>query len=460
METFESLIRRQRDYFSSGRTRPVSFRLEQLKKLQEALVKRLSDIEAALEADLKRHHFETFISENLLLMSTLKQAIKKTGRWAGPKRVWPSILNFYSRDIIAPEPFGLALIISPWNYPILLSLAPLVGAISAGNCAVLKPSELSPSSSALISEIISSIYHPDYVAVVQGGAGAAQSLLENKFDKIFFTGSARVGRLVQKAAAERLTPVTLELGGKNPALVTESADLPVAAKRIIWGKLFNAGQTCLAPDYLLVHSSKKDELIKLLIETIISFYGRDIGQNPDYPRIIDAGNHARLSSCLEPAKIVWGGEMSLEDLYFGPTIMSGLSWDDPVMADEIFGPILPVLAYDSINEAVSQINGQEKPLALYLFTGDRRQIKTVWSQCSFGGGCVNDTMSHIINGRLPFGGIGQSGQGAYRGQWSFEAFSHYKSLVHRAIRPDLTLRYPPYASKNKIKAILTYLYKR
>jgi aldehyde dehydrogenase (NAD+) len=264
-----------------------------------------------------------------------------------------------------------------------------------------------------------------------------------------------VGRLVLQAAARHITPTTLELGGKSPCIVTESADLAVASKRIAWGKLLNAGQTCVAPDYVLVHRAKRDALIARLIESIAAFYGPDIRRSPDYPRIINAGQHARLVSYLEPGKVSWGGEHSVEELYFGPTIMTDVTADSPVMKEEIFGPILPVIAYDSMDEAVAWVNRHEKPLALYVFSGDRGQIETLWSKCRFGGGCVNDTLSHFLNERLPFGGIGNSGMGNYHGRWGFDAFSHYKSRVHRAVRPDIPIRYPPYAGKDRLKRILS-----
>lgn len=454
MNRFENIVARQRVYFRNGHTLPVSFRVAQLHTLQNEVKKRHADIEAALEADLKRNHFESFFAETLLILTTLKNAINNTARWASPKRICPSILNFYSSDKIIPEPYGISLIISPWNYPFLLSLSPLVAAISAGNCAVLKPSELSPASSAILAEIICSAFPEEYVAVIQGDADTAHTLLEHEFDKIFFTGSARVGSLVLQAAAKYITPVTLELGGKSPCIITESADLPVTSRRIIWGKMLNAGQTCVAPDYILVPRPKRDELISQLVESISAFYGKDIRRNPDFPRIINEKNHARLISYLDSDKVVWGGEHDCEDLYFGPTIMVDVAWEDRVMAEEIFGPILPVITYDSLEEVIERVNARGKPLALYLFTNDKKQIEMLWSRCRFGGGCVNDTLSHFINGRLPFGGVGNSGMGSYHGKWGFDTFSHYKSLAHRAVRPDIPLRYPPYSNKGWLKNIL------
>jgi aldehyde dehydrogenase (NAD+) len=454
MNSHEKSIARQREYFRNGHTVPVAGRVAGLRSLQSAMEQRHSAIEAALEADLKRNRFESFLAEILLLQSELKKAVKNTARWSAPRRVLPSVLNFCSRDRIVPEPYGVVLIISPWNYPFLLSLGPLIAAISAGNCVVLKPSSFAPASSAVLAEIVGSAFPEEYAAVVQGGAGTAQALLEHKFDKIFFTGSARVGRLVLQAAARHITPVTLELGGKSPCIVTESAELRVASRRIVWGKLLNAGQTCVAPDYILVQRSKKDELITRLVESITAFYGNDIRRNPDYPRIIGEKHHARLLSYLDAGKIVWGGDHDGEDLYFGPTLLADVTWEDRIMKEEIFGPLLPLIAYDSLEEVIERVNAREEPLSLYLFTADKKQIETVWSRCRFGGGCVNDTLSHLLNSRLPFGGTGNSGMGSYHGRWGFETFSHQKSLVHRTVRPDIPLRYPPYSNKGWLKNLL------
>lgn len=457
MGNLENIIMRQRSCFLSGRTLPVSFRIEQLRLLQRELLNRYSEFEAALESDLKRHSLETFLAETLLVLGALKNAIRLTPLWSAPKKTRSSILNFYSRDTVMPEPYGVSLIISPWNYPLLLALQPLIAAISAGNCAILKPSELAPAASALLADVITSIFPAEYITVIQGDADTARALLEHEFDKIFFTGSARVGAQVLQAAARHITPVTLELGGKSPCIVTDSADLLVASRRIIWGKMLNAGQTCVAPDYVLVHRSKKQELIARLIESIVAFYGSDIRQNPDYSRIINEKHHARLVSYLEPEKIVWGGEYNREELYLGPTIMAEMTWEDRVMKEEIFGPLLPIIVYDSLEEAIGRINAREKPLALYLFTADRRQTETVWSRCRFGGGCVNDTLSHLLNDKLPFGGVGNSGMGSYHGRWGFDAFSHRKSLVSRTVWPDVPLRYPPYSGKGWLKNILLKL---
>lgn len=458
MDVGETMIEQKRAFFNTGATLPVSFRIKYLRRLQHELGRCRAEMEAAMRADLGRHDFETFVAEELLLSSAVNTALRHIKRWTAPKRVWPSLLNFPSRDRVIPEPYGVALIISPWNYPFLLSLAPLAAAISAGNCAVLKPSEYAPTAAAVLASIVEAVFPPEYVTVVQGDAQVAGSLLAQRFDKIFFTGSTRVGRIVLEAAARHLTPTTLELGGKSPCIVTESADLVTAGRRIIWGKLLNAGQTCVAPDYILAHRSIHDALINQLTEAVTAFYGRDIRHNPDYPRIVNTANFNRLVSYLDPPKVVWGGEHDAATRYFGPTIMDGVTRTDAVMQEEIFGPILPVISYDTIDEAVAWVNSYEKPLALYLFTNDRSLVRDVWSRCHFGGGCVNDTLSHLLNERLPFGGVGHSGMGNYHGKWGFDAFSHYKSLVRRALHPDLPLRYAPYSRKERLKKLLTKVF--
>lgn len=422
----------------------MAFRLAQLNKLRAAVVGRAAEIEKALADDLKRHGFETFLAETAPTLRGLKTALKRTPRWAKPIKIKSSPFNFRSSDQLWPEPLGQALIISPWNYPFQLALTPLIAALSAGNCAVLKPSELAPATSSLLKSLIGSVFPPQYASVVEGGAEMARELLKHRFDKIFFTGSSRVGRLVLKAAAENLTPATLELGGKSPALVTKSADLAVAAKRIIWGKMLNAGQTCIAPDYILVQRPVEDRLTTELIRAIETFYSRDIRHNPDYPRLISRDHFDRLSRLLDEDKIAWGGGRDRDDLYLEPTLMRGVTWDDPVMAEEIFGPILPIMAFDSLEEIIELLKQRPKPLALYVFSGHRSEAEKIWAECSFGGGCHNDTMSHFVNDNLPFGGVGESGFGAYHGRWGFDCFSHYKGLVDRRLRPDWPGRYPPY----------------
>ena len=458
MDSLESLVEQQRAWFLAGVTLPVKERLAALVRLRAAIVRHHTAMEAAMKADLGRCRMESFLSETVLLLDSLDKAVSHIRRWSAPRRVKSSLLNLPSRDWLAPEPYGVCLILSPWNYPFLLSLGPLIAAISAGNCAVLKPSECAPAASALLAKLVGEVFESAHVALVQGGPDIAAALLQQRFDHIFFTGSARVGRLVMQAAAQHLTPVTLELGGKSPCIVTESADLAIAARRIAWGKLFNAGQTCVAPDYVLVAPSKEAELLDRLAASMKALYGADARNSPDYARIINARHHARLVSLLEPDKLFLGGEYDATTRYFSPTIMRGVSWDAPVMREEIFGPILPVLTCSSLDEAVRLVNMREKPLALYLFTSNPKDTEQVWSRCHFGGGCVNDTLSQLLNDRLPFGGVGGSGMGSYHGQWGFATFSHYKSQVWRSTLLDPSLRYPPYAGKTWLRRLLARLY--
>ena len=458
MDTLQQRIERQRAWFLAGHTLPVANRIDALKQLRATIVRRHEAIETAMQADLGRCNMESFLAETVLLLDSLDKAVAHVRRWAAPRRVRSCLLNVPSRDRLVPEPYGVSLILSPWNYPFLLSLGPLIAALSAGNCAVLKPSEYAPAASALLAEIIEETFAPEHVTLVQGGPDTATALLQLRFEHIFFTGSAPVGRLVLQAAARHLTPVTLELGGKSPCIVTESADLAVTARRIAWGKLFNAGQTCVAPDYVLVAPSREKELLDSLATSIQSLYGRDARTSPDYARIVNARHHARLVSLLEPDKVFLGGEYDAAERYISPTIMCGVDWNAPIMREEIFGPILPVLTCPSLDKAIELVNAHEKPLALYLFTSKRNEVERVWSRCHFGGGCVNDTLSQLLNDRLPFGGVGGSGMGSYHGRWGFDTFSHYKSQVWRSTRIDLPVRYPPYAGKTWLRRLLARLF--
>lgn len=453
---YQHLVDQQRLFFLSGSTLPVSFRRQQLKKLYTSILEYSSELEAALYSDFKKCKFETNLSEITISLLSIKYALKHINSWSKAQKVRGSLLNFRSSDCIIPEPYGVSLIISPWNYPFLLAIDPLIAAISAGNCVVLKPSELSPATSSVIQRMLDNIFPSEYIAVIQGDADVSKQLLEVRFDKIFFTGSTRTGRLVYEAAAKNLTPVTLELGGKSPCIVSESANLSLAAKRIIWGKMMNAGQTCIAPDYILVSKNRKEQLIATLIETIELFYGKNIQANPDFPRIINEGHFSRLQALLSCGAIVFGGQTDRNDLYISPTIIDNVTWDSEIMKDEIFGPILPILEFECFDEIVEKIKKLEKPLALYIFSEDKKEIKTVLQNCSFGGGCVNDTISHLLNHRLPFGGVGNSGIGSYHGKFGFNTFSHFKSIVKRATWPDFSVRYAPYREQliNKMKKML------
>lgn len=451
-----SILASQKAHFAAGRTLPIEEREASLKRLRNVLKGREADMEEALRKDLGRSRMESFFAECVLLQDELKKTLASVRGWSKPKHVLPSLLNFPSSDRVWREPYGVTLILSPWNYPFLLTLGPLIAAVAAGNCAILKPSEEAPHCAALLADMVGEAFAREHVSLVQGGVDTARELLALRFDHIFFTGSARVGQLVMEAAARHLTPVCLELGGKSPCIVTESADIRLAARRIVWGKLLNAGQTCVAPDYVLVHPDREEELCQELSSAIREFYGEDARTSPDYARIVNARHHARLVSYLESANVWYGGDYDAQSLYFGPTILRDASFGDRVMQEEIFGPILPILSCLSLDAAIEQINAHERPLALYLFSDSREDADRVWTRCHFGGGCVNDTLSHLINPRLPFGGVGQSGMGCYHGRWGFETFSHPKSQLVR-MRPDVPLRYPPFAKKDWVRNILQRL---
>lgn len=450
-DTMSSLIQKQKHFYKSGITRPLAYRLEQLKKLRDALTANEKRIIEALNNDLNKSEFEAFSTEIGIVYEELAFTLKHLRRWMAPKRVRTALTHIGSRGRIIPEPYGTALIIAPWNYPFQLAVSPLIGALAAGNTALLKPSELTPATSALLADMLGGIYGEEYVAVVQGGPDVSQELLAQPVDHIFFTGSVNVGKFVMQAAAERLIPLTLELGGKSPCIVHEDAELKLAARRIAFGKFTNAGQTCIAPDYVLAHRSIKNKLIPHLREAIRELYGPDPLFNPSYGRIVSEKHFKRLVSFLGDGSIAAGGRTDPDRLRIEPTLLDQATWDMPVMQEEIFGPILPILEYDDIQETVDMINARPKPLALYLFTRDTGTEKAVVGSVSYGGGCVNDTLMHIATPYLPFGGVGESGMGAYHGKGSFDAFTHYKSVLKQTTRFDIAFRYP--SSKNGLKLL-------
>jgi len=436
----------------------INFRKESLTKLLNEIIIHEKEIIEALYFDFKKPAFETVISETGYVIAELKETIKNLSNWAKPKRVFPSLLNFPSKDYIYKEPYGKVLIISPWNYPFQLALCPLISAFAAGNQVVLKPSELTPKTAEITSKIIAKVFIKKDVEVKEGGIEVAQQLLSERWDYIFFTGSVAVGKLVAKAAAENLTPVTLELGGKNPCIIDETANLKLAAKRIVWGKFMNAGQTCIAPDYILIQKDMKSHFVDYLKEQITKAYGVDASQSPDYARIVNRKNWQRLVDMIEPEKVIFGGKSDIENCYISPTLIEETSLDSDLMKDEIFGPILPILTYSTEKEIESIISKYEKPLAFYIFTENRIFSKQMIQKYSFGGGCVNDTMVHFSNKRLPFGGVGHSGMGAYHGILSFDTFSHKKSILIKSNFLDLPFRYAPYKDKlGTIKKILRWL---
>jgi aldehyde dehydrogenase (NAD+) len=434
-------IRRQREYFAAGATREPAFRREALRRLKQGLLKHEGELLAALKTDLGKAEPEAYLSEIAPVMMELNHAIRNVIAWSRPKRVRTPASLFGAGSRIHHEPYGVALIISPWNYPVLLALRPLIGALAAGNCAVVKPSEWTPAVSAAIARLIAAVFPPEHVACVEGGVGVSEALLGHRFDYVFFTGSPRVGRIVYERAAANLTPVTLELGGKSPCIVAEDANLRLAAKRIVWGKLLNAGQTCVAPDYLVVHRRVKDALVREIAARAEAVYGPDMLRHERYPRVLNERHFRRLTGYLRDAKLLYGGRFDEGSLRIELTLLDRPDWDDPIMQEEIFGPILPVVEYDDLEDAIRMIGDRPKPLACYVFSESKQTQARVIRELPFGGGCVNDTVIHLSSPHLPFGGVGDSGIGSYHGRRSFELFSHRKSILMQTTRFDLPVRY-------------------
>ncbi|WFA86523.1 aldehyde dehydrogenase [Paenibacillus amylolyticus] len=432
MDQAKQLVTEQRTFFYTGQTKNIEYRINALQQLRKGIEKYQQRIQDALRADLNKSEAEAYGSEIRIVLGELDFALEHLQEWAAPKQVPTNPAMPDEVSTIYPEPYGVALIIAPWNYPFQLAFGPLIGAIAAGNCAVIKPSELTPAVSRLTYDLIQEIFPQEYIAVMEGEVEASTALLSEKFDYIFFTGSTGVGRIVMKAAAEHLTPVTLELGGKSPAIVHNDAELELVAQRIVRGKFLNAGQTCVAPDYLLVHEQVHDELINLIGAEIKDKFGDDVLQNADFPHIVNSRNFDRLSKFLTDGKTLIGGRSVREQLLIEPTVLGDVNWESAVMQDEIFGPILPVFTYSDLNPMLDEIVRRPKPLALYLFTQDEQLQDQVLNQVSFGGGCINDTLSHMTSHYLPFGGVGESGMGSYHGQQSFDVFSHHKSVLRRS----------------------------
>lgn len=447
-----SMLAEHRDYFQTGETRSIDFRIAQLEKLKNAIQINEKLIVEALYKDLHKSEFESYATEIGFLYDSIGNFIKNIRKWAKVKRVRTSIVHFKSKSYIYPEPFGTVLIVGPFNYPFQLIFEPLVGAIAAGNCAVVKTSEYTPNVAAAVEKIIVDNFNEKYIRVVGGGRDNNTALINAPFDYIFFTGSIGVGKIVMEAAAKNLVPVTLELGGKSPCIVDKDANIDIAAKRIAWGKFMNVGQTCVAPDYILVHRTVKKQLIEKLIEKTKDFYGENPKDSADYGRIINDRQMKRLIDLIDKDKVILGGDFDVEEKYIAPTILDNVTFEDKVMEDEIFGPILPIIEYEDINEAIKKINSRPKPLALYLFTENSIVEKKVIENVSYGGGCVNDTITHLANPLLPFGGVGYSGMGSYHGQKSFETFSHMKSVLKKSTKVNISLVFPPY-NKKKIKLL-------
>ncbi|WP_414543528.1 aldehyde dehydrogenase family protein [Nostoc sp. CCY0012] len=446
LSNLTAIIDKQRDFFQTGQTKNVDFRLTQLKTLKQAILENKPAIVQALQADLSKPEFETYISE-ISVTKEIDAAIKNLKNWSKPQKAAVSWDFFSYSARVHPEPLGVVLIIGPWNYPFQLIISPLIGAIAAGNCTIIKPSEIAPHTSSLLAEIIGKYFDPAYIAVVEGGAEISQQLLAEKFDHIFFTGGTAVGKIVMAAAAKHLTPVTLELGGKSPCIVDTEINLEYTARRITWGKFLNAGQTCIAPDYLLVNQKIKPDLIKSIKKCLTEFYGNNPANSPDYSRIISQNHFERLNKLLKDGEIITGGETDQSTRYIAPTVIDHVSLTDPIMQEEIFGPILPVIEYTDITEAIALINSRPKPLALYLFTQNKNLQKQVLQETSSGGVCINDTIMQVGVSSLPFGGVGESGIGSYHGKASFDTFSHRKSVLKNSFWLDLKWRYAPYKDK-------------
>ncbi len=421
-------------------------RISNLKKLRKAILDYEEGIYQALYKDLHKSRFEAYATEIGFVLEELNFHIKHLKRWMKPAAVSTPLVNFPAKSFYIYEPKGRVLIISPWNYPFQLMMAPLIGALSAGDSVVLKPSEISEHTAALLKKMIDSVFEPETVKLFTGGVEVAQELLKLPFDHIFFTGSPRVGKIVMQQAAKNMTPVTLELGGKSPCIVDKNTNLKQTASRIVWGKLINAGQTCIAPDYFLVHHSVKDEFLVLLIESVEKMYGTDTFNNKDYPRIITPANVERLKTLMEGAEIFYGGNYNTQERWFSPTILNNVSFDMPVMQQEIFGPLFPVISFDNYDDIIEKINSRPKPLALYIFTNDKKLQNRLLQKIPAGGVSVNDTLIHIVSSKLPFGGIGNSGMGKYHGKYSFETFSNVKPVVKRATWMDVPVRYAPFGN--------------
>ena len=448
-QEIRQLIHAQRRFFFTGETLPIRYRMEMLRRLKACILKREKEIELALKKDLGKSTFESYMCETGLVLSEISYMLKHTPSFAKEQRVHTPLAQFHSRSFRKPSPYGVCLIMSPWNYPFLLTIDPLVDAIAAGNTAVIKPSAYSPHTSQVIKELIEECFDPRYVAVVTGGRAENTCLLKEHFDYIFFTGSQNVGKEVMRNAADYLTPVTLELGGKSPCIIEKTANLKLAAKRIVFGKYLNCGQTCVAPDYIYCDQTIKDEFVSELTTQIRKQFGKSPLKNPNYGKIINEKHFDRIVALIDPDKTVCGGRSTRKTLQIEPTIMDHVDFQDPVMQEEIFGPVLPILTYDSLDQAIRKINSLAHPLALYLFTSDQTFAKKVTARCGFGGGCINDVVIHLATSEMGFGGFGESGIGHYHGKCGFDTFSHYKSIVDKKTWLDLPMRYQPYRKLNE-----------
>ena len=455
-QTIRQRISTQRDFFATGATLPLSFRLKQLEQLKLALKRHEQDLYTALKADLGKSRMESYMCEIGLTLSELTWMQKHLPKLMRCKTVPTPLAHFAAKSFQSPFPYGTVLIMSPWNYPVLLTLEPLIDALAAGNTVILKPSAYAPHTSQILSQLLKECYPPEYVTMITGGREENQALLNQRFDKIFFTGGKTVGKEVLRHAAEYLTPVSLELGGKSPCIVDSSAKIPLAARRIVFGKYLNCGQTCVAPDYILCDKAIRDQLIDAIKSEIRRQFGKHPLENPSYGKIINRKHFQRLQGLIDSSKVIIGGQSDAKILRIAPTVMKNVTWDDAIMGEEIFGPILPILTYESLDEAIQTVESHPHPLALYFFSEDKAAQKKVLDRCHFGGGCINDTIIHLATSAMPFGGVGESGMGGYHGQAGFDEFTHYRSIVDKKTWMDLPVRYQRY-NKFKRKMLRMFL---
>lgn len=448
-EQINAIILKQRAFFNTGVTLSVAYRLSALKRLKDTIRKYETKISQALKADLGKSVVEGFMGEIGMVLDELSYMLRHTKGFAKNRRVHTPLAQFAAKSFVKPSPYGTVLVMSPWNYPFLLTIDPLVGAVAAGNTVILKPSAYSPHTSAVMTQIVTECFDPAHVTVINGGRQENNCLLNQQFDYILFTGSQAVGREVMRRASEHLTPTTLELGGKSPCIVDRSADLPLSARRIIFGKFLNSGQTCIAPDYIYCDAAIKEELLAQLKKEIIRQFGSTPLDSPDYGKMINQKHFERVAKLIDPKKVVHGGQIDSAALRIAPTLMDGVDWEDAVMQEEVFGPILPILTFQSVSEAIQKVNAMPHPLAFYYFSKDKETTHKVLDQCSFGGGCVNDTIVHMTTSHMGFGGVGASGMGAYHGKTGFDTFSHLKSIVDKKTWLDMPMRYQPYTALNE-----------
>lgn len=449
METLKEKINKQREYFSTGETKDINFRIEKLKKLRDVLKSEEEKVFEALKKDLMKSSFESYVTEVAMVYDEINMHIKNIKKWSKKRRVKTPLVQFPAKSFIQLEPYGVVLIIGPFNYPFMLTMDPLIGAIAAGNTAVIKPSESAPETSKILKEMLEKVFDEKYVLHVnpERGKEVVEELLKEKFDYIFFTGSATVGKIVMKAASQYLTPVTLELGGKSPCIIDKDCKVELAARRIVWGKLMNSGQTCVAPDYLYVHKDIEEEFIKKLEEEIKNQFGDNPLESKDYSKMVNEREFNRVLSYIDKEKLVFGGNYNRKTFQIEPTILKNITWDDPVMEREIFGPIFPILTFENLDEVIRLVNSKDKPLAIYYFSEDKNKIEKVLNSTSSGGVTINDTLVHVSSSYLPFGGVGNSGMGEYHGKYSFDLFSNKKGVMNRKTFLDLKIRYAPFQNK-------------